>query len=88
MTPTAVSSVGTWRNRWRWVTRQNEHGNDVVVEPWSTFLPHIRHHRVLVLFVITGLDTVLHHDCQWNEPAMGNSVAAAGAMKAMSSSRR
>jgi hypothetical protein len=69
------------------VTGRNEHGGDVVVEPWPTFLPHLEHHHILVLFVIISLDTVLHHDRQWNEPTMGNSMAAANAMKSTSLSQ-
>jgi hypothetical protein len=39
---------------------------------------------ILVLFIVTGLNTMLCHDSQWNESAMGNSVVVAGAMKSMS----
>jgi hypothetical protein len=74
-----TGSSGTWN------------GSDDVLnssdDTWN-LLPHLGHHHILVLFIINGLDTVLHHDRQWNEPAMGNSVAAAGAMKSMSPSWR
>jgi hypothetical protein len=81
---TAALSIGMWRFRWRWVMGRNEHGGDVVVEHSPTFLPHLEHHRVLVLFVVTNFDTMLHHDCQWNQPAMRNSLEVAGAMKSTS----
>jgi hypothetical protein len=84
MTATATSSVGTWHFRWQWVMVRKQHGSDIIVGPWPTFLPHLRHHRNLVLFVFTDLDTMLRHERQWNEPAMGNSVVAVGAMKSMS----
>jgi hypothetical protein len=59
-----------------------------MLEIWPTILPHLGHHHILILFVITGLDTMLHHDCQWNEPVMGNSGAVANVMKSTSPSRR
>jgi hypothetical protein len=81
---TAALSVGMWRFQWRWVMGRNEHGGDVAVEHSPTFLPHLEHHHILVLFIVTSLDTMLRHDYQWNQPAMGNSMEAAGVMKSTS----
>jgi hypothetical protein len=54
--------------------------------PLPTFLPHLGHHHVLVLilFVVTSLDTMACQDCRWNEPAMRNSVAAVDVRKSTS----
>jgi hypothetical protein len=38
---------------------------------------------ILVPFIITGLDTMLRHDREWNEPAMGNSAADAMKLTSM-----
>jgi hypothetical protein len=62
----------------------NEHGGDVTVEPWPTFLPHLGHHRVLVILIVTGLDTMMRQDHRWNEPMIRNSVVAADARKSTS----
>jgi hypothetical protein len=63
---------------------RNEHGGDVTVDPWPTFLPHLEHHCVLVLFVVTGLETMMRQHQRWNEPTMQNSMAATDARKSAS----
>jgi hypothetical protein len=49
-----------------------------------TFLPHLRHYCVLVLFVVTSFNTMTRQDRRWNESAMRNSVAAADMRKSSS----
>jgi hypothetical protein len=49
-----------------------------------TFLPHLRHYCVLVLFVVTSFNTMTRQDRRWNESAMRNSVAAADTRKSSS----